>query len=122
MSTVVVLPAAFGPSRAKTSPTETVRSIPATASTSPYVFRSPRTTMASSIRSEATGSGRNVAGRLVDHVHQRPAGEIALEVANEQLDRRLLPSGRVAGHVRRDDHVRHRPQRALGRQGLLLEH
>ena len=35
ISTVVVLPAPFGPSKAKTSPTAIVRSTPATARTGP---------------------------------------------------------------------------------------
>jgi hypothetical protein len=44
---VVDLPAPFGPSRPKTSPCATSKSIPFTASTPPgYVFRNPRTLIA----------------------------------------------------------------------------
>src|SRR6266540_3462864 len=46
ISTVVVLPAPFGPSRANTSPWRTERSMPRTAWTSPYDFVSPLTSMA----------------------------------------------------------------------------
>src|SRR5712691_12789452 len=46
ISTVVVLPAPFGPSRANTSPRRTERSIPRTACTSTYDFVSPLTSMA----------------------------------------------------------------------------
>ena len=41
ISTVVVLPAPFGPRSANISPFATVKSIPATANLSPYFFTSP---------------------------------------------------------------------------------
>src|SRR5450755_3477094 len=47
---VVVLPAPFGPRKPKVSPAATVKSIPRTASTSPYLLVSPDTSM--------TGGGR----------------------------------------------------------------
>ncbi len=39
---MLVLPAPFGPKKAKTSPRSTSRSMPRTASTLPYDLRSPR--------------------------------------------------------------------------------
>src|SRR5580693_9869492 len=44
--TVVVLPAPFGPSREKTVPAGTSRSMPPSTILSPYVFRSPETAIA----------------------------------------------------------------------------
>src|SRR5207245_9721095 len=43
MFTVVVLPAPFGPSREKTVPARTSRSMPSSTVLSPYAFRSPAT-------------------------------------------------------------------------------
>src|SRR5262245_29927807 len=48
ISTVVVLPAPFGPSSPKTSPFETWKLMPSTATRSPYVFLSPSTRMTAS--------------------------------------------------------------------------
>ena len=52
ISSVVVLPAPFGPRRPKTSPEATVRSTPATASTFGNCLRSPRTAICSGMRGE----------------------------------------------------------------------
>src|SRR5512132_3914727 len=101
ISTVVVLPAPFGPSRAKTSPASTVRSIPATASTSPYDLRSSATTIAPSpTLARLPRSRRNVAASLVDDVQQGSPGQVPLEVPDEELHHTLAPPGGVPGHVR----------------------
>src|SRR5262249_58119294 len=58
ISTVVVLPAPFGPSRAKTSPCRISRSTPSTATVSPYDLRSPLTrTLAVVSMTPASGHG-----------------------------------------------------------------
>ena len=55
---------------------------------------------------------------LVDHVEQRLASREAAAVLQEQLFPLLAVGCAVDRHVRRDQHVRHRPERALGRQRL----
>src|SRR4051794_7512537 len=52
ISTVVVLPAPFGPSRPKISPAATWKSIPSTATMSPYRLISPRTSTTGSVATE----------------------------------------------------------------------
>src|SRR4051812_43200867 len=82
ISTVVVLPAPFGPSRPKISPLATSKSMPATAWTSPYRLVRPRTRMtgpapevavtASGLLAEVGRDGRVVAHRLVEAIRLRP--------------------------------------------------
>ncbi len=60
----------------------------------------------------------NPRGR-VDGVPQRLAAREPTGVVDEDAHDLRLPPLDVAAHVRRDDDVRHRPQRALGRQRLL---
>jgi hypothetical protein len=59
---------------------------------------------------------------LVDHVAQLLARTPASEIFGKARDHLALPSDPVAGHVRGDDHLIHRPKRMLGRQRLGGEH
>src|SRR5579859_7674374 len=75
ISTVVVLPAPFGPSSAKHSPRATSRSSDSTATWCPYVLRNPRTWIAGSAdaRSSAVGSASSfVMGTSVPYPRTRP--------------------------------------------------
>ena len=84
---------------ARTPRERIARSIPATASRSPYIF--------------GDGNGDHLVGharrlptrdgtypRLVDDVQQGPPGEIALEGCERRARRRPRAAGRVPGHVR----------------------
>src|SRR4029453_6809262 len=51
---------------------------------------------------QATRSRLNVPESLVDGVQQGPAGQVPLEVPDEELHHTLAPPGGVPGHVRRD--------------------
>src|SRR3954453_4829371 len=82
ISTVVVLPAPFGPSSPKISPLATSKSMPATAWPSPYRLVRPRTRMtgpapevavtASELLAEVGRDGRVVAHRLVEAIRLWP--------------------------------------------------
>jgi hypothetical protein len=55
-------------------------------------------------------------------VRERLAGPPATQVLDEHVDRCLLPADPIAGHVRRDDHLLHRPERVLRRERLQCEY
>ncbi len=55
--TVVVLPAPFGPSREKTVPAGTSRSMPSRTILSPYAFRSSETAIAELLMAAIIGTG-----------------------------------------------------------------
>ena len=59
---------------------------------------------------------------LRDRLHHRLAAHVAAEVVDEELAELAEVIGLRAGVVRRDDHVRQRPERMIGGQGLGLGH
>src|SRR5262245_20303761 len=59
---------------------------------------------------------------FVDHVAERPPGQEAPAVVEQDLEPALVEIWPIAGGVRGEEDARHRPQRVIGRQRLLLEH
>ena len=55
-------------------------------------------------------------------LRSRLAGEKRRALSLQHLEAALVEIGAVPGGVRRDQHARHRPQRMIGGQRLLLEH
>src|SRR2546425_8935983 len=109
MLIVVVLPAPLGPRKPKTSPCSTARSIPRTASMSPYVFTRPLTsiTAATALFPER---GRGLA--LADRIRAASDGHLLQEEREDERD--PGDDGRVKEHV-----VRRRGQRPTDRQQEL---
>src|SRR5207248_3346206 len=64
---------------------------------------------------------RSVASGRVDHVQERLAGEVALQVATEEGDPTLGAIGLVGRCVGAYDRVRQVPERAVRRKGLVVE-
>ena len=138
---MVVLPAPFGPSRANTSPRSTCRSMPRDGldvavglaeSAGPRSRVAHRPSPARRLGRDGPG-GSLVPGRPgAPRRHGRPACRRGCRAARRRRTGarsstktsttcRSHPSD-VAADVGRDDHVRHRPQRAVGRQRLDREH
>src|SRR5262249_7810254 len=105
ISTVVVLPAPFGPSIANTSPWKISRSTPSTAIVSPYDLRSPltRTLVVESMALASAGAG----GQHNDG----PAGS-AVHHSVDGIRLRARRGSRQAGR-----RSRRRPRSALPRRG-----
>src|SRR4051795_13384801 len=117
ISTVVVLPAPLGPSRPKTSPGITSKSMPSTARTSPYCLTRPRTRTTGSVETWVVDMPANgdrtrrqpppVAGRRVTSV-PNASGRFAVRIeptrpVDVEDDRAVAEGGDVLG--RRCSHL-----------------
>src|SRR5919106_5119396 len=128
ISTVVVFPAPFGPSRPTHCPGGTSRSIPSTATTSSNRFTSPRTSIASALIASSMPKMRQGRGAaaleqcLLEREHPPGLACALLVLVPEQVEDAvrqvavhllvngppLLARGAVGG-VERDHHVPQRP-------------
>src|SRR5262245_55663505 len=85
------------------------------------VDRTPRMLSMTIVYGTQRPSGGCVAQALVDDVGERPAGEKALQVAEEDVEGAREEVGQVTRHVRCQDHVVERPVRMVRGQRLLDE-
>src|SRR5581483_12417258 len=63
----------------------------------------------------------SVSGMFVYEVQQRLPFPEALEIFNEKLDGKFARVGQIIGGVRREQHVRHFPERMFGGERLAEE-
>src|SRR5215471_17684511 len=94
MCTVVVLPAPFGPSRAKIVPCRTVRSMPSSTTLSPKDFCSPVTAIAGLAADVVVMGGFLSGAREVSGPPDHDVAEVRPRVKLENLVRRLGAVGR----------------------------
>src|SRR4051794_12398832 len=124
ISTVVVLPAPFGPSRPKISPAATWKSMPSTATMSPYRLISPRTSTTGPVGADPVATIGRWYRRRTGRRRRSLAGSVEPPApVDVERDQRVFRGRRAEGQVC----VQSRLQAdvaslGFGQKPLLLEH